>query len=56
MKDAIREEYAIILDFVPYGYPLDTRARNFPVAQAIGKKYLILLELIPKKGVTLHPN
>ena len=56
MKDAIREEYAIILDFLPYGYPFDTSARKFPVAQAIGKKYLILLELIPKKGVTLQPN
>ena len=52
------EEYAIILDFLPYGYPFDTRPmhRKSSIAQAIGKKYFFLLELIPKKGINLQPG
>lgn len=58
MKQAVKEEHAIILDFLPNGYPFDTRPmhRKTPIAQAIGKKHFILLELVPKKGVTLQPN
>lgn len=58
MKQAVKEEHAIILDFLPHGYPFDTRPmhRKMPVAQAIGKDHFILLELVPKKGVTLQPN
>lgn len=49
----MKEENAIILDFLPNGYPFDTRQahRKNPVAQAIGKDHFVLLELIPKKGV-----
>ncbi|MBS3117603.1 DUF655 domain-containing protein [Candidatus Woesearchaeota archaeon] len=51
-----KEEYAIILDFLPNGYPFDTRPshRKSPIAQAIGKRYFYLLELIPKKESTLQ--
>jgi len=49
-----KEEYAIVLDFLPYGYPLE--GKMIPVAQAIGEKSLILLQLVPRKGITLQPK
>ncbi len=54
----VKEEYAIILDYLPNGYPLDTRPshKKTPIAQAIGKEYFILLELVPKKGVSLQSS
>ncbi|MCX8159214.1 MAG: DUF655 domain-containing protein [Candidatus Pacearchaeota archaeon] len=48
---AEKEEYAIILDYLPYGYPMG--GKMIPIAQAIGEKTLALLELVPRKGVTL---
>ncbi len=47
-----KEEFAIILEFLPNGYPLEKRM--MPIAQAIGKKSLILLELVPRRGVKLE--
>ena len=47
-----KEEYAIILDYLPNGYPLERKM--MPVAQAIGKKNLVLLELIPRRGISLQ--
>jgi len=47
-----REEYAIILEYLPNGYPLGKQM--LPVAQAIGENSLILLELIPRKGMSLE--
>ncbi|NMB66936.1 DUF655 domain-containing protein [Candidatus Woesearchaeota archaeon] len=47
-----REEYAIVLDYLPNGYPLEKRM--IPIVQAIGKKNLTLLELVPRKGVSLN--
>lgn len=46
-----KEEYAIILDYLPYGYPLGGDGRA--IAQAIGEKNLTLLHLVPRKGVSL---
>lgn len=46
-----KEEFAIILDYLPNGYPLEKKM--MPVAQAIGKRNLILLELVPRRGVSL---
>ncbi|HLC53525.1 MAG TPA: DUF655 domain-containing protein [Candidatus Nanoarchaeia archaeon] len=46
-----KEDYAIILDFLPYGYPMS--GKMMPVAQAIGEKTFALLELIPRRGITL---
>jgi putative nucleotide binding protein len=42
-----REDYAIVLDFLPYGYPLDNR--RMPLAQAIGTNGFTLLQLVPRK-------
>ncbi len=47
-----KEEYALILDFLPNGYPLE--GKMMPIAQAIGMKHLTLLQLVPRKGVILN--
>lgn len=47
-----KEEFAVILDYLPNGYPLE--GKMMPVAQAIGKKNLVLLELVPRRGVSLQ--
>lgn len=43
-----REDYAVVLDFLPYGYPLDNR--RMPIAQAIGSSQFTLLQLVPRRG------
>src|SRR3990167_8862394 len=52
-----KEETAIVLDFLPNGYSFDDRPMYMktPIAQAIGKKHFVLLELVPKKGIHLQP-
>lgn len=54
-RPIVREEKALVLDFLPNGYPLDPRPvhRKTAIVQAIGKDHFTLLELIPKKGITL---
>jgi putative nucleotide binding protein len=47
-----KEEKAIILDYLPYGYPMDKKM--MPVAQAVGIKFLTPLQLIPRRGVKLE--
>ena len=47
-----KEEIAIVLDFLPNGYPLE--GKMVPVAQAIGLKYFTLLQLVPRRGITLQ--
>ncbi|MEK6885675.1 MAG: DUF655 domain-containing protein [Nanoarchaeota archaeon] len=47
-----REEKAIIIDFLPYGYPLEKKM--MPIAQAIGTKNFTLLELVPRRGLKLE--
>ena len=46
-----KEEYAIILEYLPNGYPLEKKM--MPLAQAIGKTNLTLLELVPRRGINL---
>jgi putative nucleotide binding protein len=52
-----KEETAIVLDYLPNGYPSDTRPMHMktPIAQALGKEHFTLLELVPKKGIFLQP-
>lgn len=54
----MKEDYAIILDFLPHGYPMDRRPMHLKtaIAQAIGKNTLVLLELVPKKDIFLQPH
>jgi len=47
-----KEERAIILDFLPHGYPLE--GKMIPIAQAVGTKHFTLLQLVPRRGVTLQ--
>ncbi|MBI2672049.1 DUF655 domain-containing protein [Candidatus Woesearchaeota archaeon] len=56
-KQEAREEIAIVLDFLPNGYPFDTRPmhRKTAIVQAMGKEHFLLLELVPKKGIFLQP-
>ncbi len=46
-----KEEYAIILEYLPNGYPLERKMMS--IAQAIGKNNLTLLELVPRRGISL---
>lgn len=56
MEEIKREEQAIILDFLPNGYPFDSRPmfRKTAIAQALGTSHFSLLELIPKKEAALQ--
>lgn len=47
-----KEEYAIVLDFLPNGYPLENKM--MPIAQAIGENELTLLELVPRRDQNLE--
>jgi len=49
---ADKEEHAIVLDYLPYGYPLENKM--MPVAQAIGMKNFTLLQLVPRRGMKLE--
>lgn len=46
------EDYAYILDFMPYGHPDDKRPihKREPLAQVVGEKRFTLLEVSVKKG------
>ena len=47
-----KEEYAIVLEYLPNGYPLEKKM--MPIVQAIGKNNLTLLELVPRRGINLN--
>jgi|SRR3989338_3332077 len=47
-----KEEQAIILDYLPYGYPLEKKM--MPIALAMGIKNFTLLQLVPRRGVKLE--
>lgn len=56
-RRVVREEKAIVLDFLPNGYPFDKRPshKKTAIVQALGKEHFTLLELVPKKGVFVQP-
>ena len=45
------EENAIILEYLPNGYPLEKK--QMPIAQAVGNNNFTLLELVPRRGISL---
>ncbi|MFH1889751.1 MAG: DUF655 domain-containing protein [Nanoarchaeota archaeon] len=47
-----KEEHAIVLEYLPNGYPLE--GKRMPIAQAIGELNLTLLELVPRRGIPLE--
>ena len=54
-RPSIPDEYAVILDYMPLGNPYDKHVfhRSSPVAQGIGSKYFVLVEITPPRGRTL---
>lgn len=50
----MKEEYCIILDFLPNGYA--DRRHPEPIAQAIGTSFFSILELVPREGISLAPG
>jgi len=58
MVQAQKEDYVVVLDFLPNGYPFDTRPmhRKTAIAQAISKINFTVLEIIPKQGVTVQAS
>lgn len=53
----IYEEYAYVLDFLPYGRPgLKLKRRGGAIAQLVGERYFTLLEAVVKEGVVLKPS
>src|SRR3989304_2436647 len=48
----MKDDYAIVLDFLPHGKATDRRAE--PLAQAMGDKFFNLLELVIKEGLNIH--
>lgn len=58
MEKAVHEEKGIVLDFLPNGYPMDTRPSHMktPIVQALGREHFVLLELVTKKDVNLQPH
>lgn len=52
----IKEENAVVLDFLPHGYPFDNTPsfKKTAIVQALGKEHMSLLEAVPKKDVNLQ--
>jgi putative nucleotide binding protein len=47
-----KEEKAIVLDYLPYGYPLENKM--MPVAQVVGADNFTLLQLVPRRGLSFE--
>ena len=47
----MKEDCAVVLDYLPMGKPSDPRGT--PVAQVIGTRYYTLLEVFPKEGADI---
>lgn len=50
----MKDEYAIVLDFLPHGKASDRKAE--PLVQAIGEKFFNLLEIVIREGMTTKPR
>jgi len=50
----MKDEYVIVLDFLPHGRPSDRRPE--PLAQVIGERFFNLLEVVLKEGITVKPG
>jgi len=48
----IPDEFAVVLDYMPMGNPYDKHSQHriSPIAQGIGTKFFILVEIIPMKN------
>jgi putative nucleotide binding protein len=50
-EEKIREEEVVVLDYLPEGITSLPVYKRYPVAQTVGTKYFVLLEVTPKQGV-----
>lgn len=57
-RQRIREEHAVVLDYLRHGYSEDSRPfhKKEPIVQAIGKDHFTLLELVPAPSAALKPH
>ena len=51
-EEKIREENAIVLDYLPDGITSLPVYKRYPVAQTLGTQFFVLLEVTPKQGVS----
>jgi len=49
--EKVREEHAIVLDYLPEGITSLPVYKRYPVAQTVGTRFFVLLEVTPKQGV-----
>ncbi|MEM5815245.1 MAG: DUF655 domain-containing protein [Candidatus Aenigmatarchaeota archaeon] len=49
-----KEEYLIVLDFLPMGKATDRRSE--PIAQGVGERFFSLLEVVIKRGINVKPK
>ncbi|MCC6017831.1 MAG: DUF655 domain-containing protein [Candidatus Verstraetearchaeota archaeon] len=56
--DSFYENYAYVLDFLPYGHPLTEKSlfKSEPIAQVIGADYFVLLEVVIRPNVSVAPR
>lgn len=50
----MKDEYVIVLDFLPHGKPGDRRAEA--IAQVLGERFFNLLEIVIKEGLAVKPK
>lgn len=50
----MKDEYAIVLDFLPRGKPGDRKAEA--VSQVLGEKFFSLLEIVIKENIVVKPR
>lgn len=56
VSQQIYEEYAYVVDYLPYGRPgLRLKRKSGAVVQLVGEEYFTLLEAVVKEGVVLKP-
>lgn len=52
------EDYAYVIEFLPYGHPLDTKPAYMkePILHVVGDQLFTLLECVPKLGISFLPR
>lgn len=53
-EEKIREEHAVVLDYLPEGITSLPVYKRYPVAQTVGTRFFVLLEVTPKQGVSFR--
>jgi putative nucleotide binding protein len=48
------EDYGVVLDFLPQGYPTERGFKRTPIVQLFGETHFSLLEAIPRGHLTSH--